>query len=257
MELGLLKLAHAQRLLPLEQLLSGAELHSATPAGKPAIVPEGRRPEVAAPRPFVSPFAADSARKGTPRSEASGDDNSIQRPAPAAKTSAPVVMGAAAPAVAAQTAREPDIQPSASLVPPKANAASDDNGTSTDEVRSAALGALVSAGQNMLCSMLEAGEWSIRGNELTIRISASATLIEMSVSGEARKMIIASASGKLGRAMKLQVLPGAAPLTTPQKTFVASSNGSTRSRAEQEPVVQRLKEKFNAQIRTVIDYSKR
>jgi DNA polymerase-3 subunit gamma/tau len=256
LELGLLKLAHAQRLLPLEQLLSGAELHAATPAGKPAIVPEARRPEVASPRPFVSPFAADSARKGTPRSEASGD-NSIQRPVSAAKTSAPVVMGAAAPAVAAQTARKPDIQPSASLVPPKTNAESDDKETGTDEVRSAALGALVSAGQNMLCSMLEAGEWSIRDNELTIRISASATLIEMSVSAEARKMIIASASGKLGRAMKLQVLPGAAPVTSPQKTFVASSNGSTRSRAEQEPVVQRLKEKFNAQIRTVIDYSKR
>jgi len=32
------------------------------------------------------------------------------------------------------------------------------------------------------------------------------------------------------------------------------SNGSGRSRAEQEPIVRRMKEKFGAEIRTIIDY---
>src|SRR5947208_6143154 len=66
LELGLLKMAHAQRLLPIEQLLSEAGVPSAArPAGKPAIVPEARKAEGSSvPRPgFVSPFAADSARK--------------------------------------------------------------------------------------------------------------------------------------------------------------------------------------------------
>src|SRR5437773_7636697 len=66
LELGLLKMAHAQRLLPLEQLLSEAGMPSAVrPTGKPAIVPEARKMEgSSAPRPcFVSPFSADSARK--------------------------------------------------------------------------------------------------------------------------------------------------------------------------------------------------
>jgi hypothetical protein len=67
-------------------------------------------------------------------------------------------------------------------------------------------------------------------------------------------MIIASASGALGRAVKLQVLPGATAQIAPSKTQTSYSNGSSRSRAEREPVVQRLKEKFGAQIRTVIDY---
>jgi hypothetical protein len=31
-------------------------------------------------------------------------------------------------------------------------------------------------------------------------------------------------------------------------------NGSARSRAEQDPIVQRMQEKFGAEIRTVIDY---
>jgi len=254
LELGLLKLAHAQRLLPLEQLLSGAELKSPAPAPKLALAPEPRKSDPAAqPRPFVSPFAADSARKGTPRSEAS-NENPVPRPAPAAISSPPIVMGSAAPAVAAQTAREPEPQPKAAPVA-QPNVASSPGTTSMEDVRSAVLNALSSADQTMLCSLLEAGEWSIAGNELVIRIAGSATLIEMSVSAEARKIIIASASGKLGRAVKLQVLPGAAPQAGPQKPAVTYSNGSSRARAEQDPIVQRLKEKFGAQIRTVIDYS--
>jgi DNA polymerase-3 subunit gamma/tau len=253
LELGLLKLAHAQRLLPIEQLLSGAELRSPAPERKPAIISEQKKSEPLSARPFISPFAADSARKGTPRSEASGE-NTAQRPTPAAITSAPVVMGSAAPAVA----REPETSPGATLVPQqKAVPESERNFAGIDDIRVAVLEALATAGQNMLCSMLEPGEWKIAGNELVIRIAASATLIEMSVGAEAKRIITAAARGKLGRAVKLQVLPGSAPVSTSAKPFVPSSNGSTRSRAEQEPVVQRLKEKFGAQIRTVIDYSKR
>jgi DNA polymerase-3 subunit gamma/tau len=254
LELGLLKLAHAQRLLPLEQLLSGAELRSPAPAPKLALTPESRKSDPAAqPRPFVSPFAADSARKGTPRSEAS-NENAVPRPAPAAISSPPIVMGAAAPAVAVQIAREPEPQPKAAPVA-QPNVSSSPGATSMDDVRSAVLNALSSADQTMLCSMLEAGEWNIAGNELVIRIPGSATLIEMSVSADARKIMVASASGKLGRAVKLQVLPGAAAQPGPQENSGGYSKGSSRARAEQDPIVHRLKEKFGAQIRTVIDYN--
>jgi DNA polymerase III subunit gamma/tau len=253
LELGLLKLAHAQRLLPIEQILSGAETRPATADRKLSIAPEPRKSESAAQaRPFVSPFAADSARKGTPRSEASAE-TTISRATPAVVLSATVVMGSAAPAVAAQVARDSEREPDVGIAPP--NLASTPNGNAIDDVRSAVLNALASADQTMLCSLLENGEWKIAGNELIIRLATSANLIEMSVGAAARKMIIASASGKLGRAIKLQVLPGAAPQEISEKTMVSYSNGSSRSRAEQEPVVQRLKEKFGAQIRTVIDYN--
>ena len=246
LELGLLKLAHAQRLLPIEQLLSGAEIQNPPTERKLTIAPEPKKAEqIAQTRPFVSPFAADSARKGTPRSEASGE-STAPRAASVAISSAPVVMGSAAPAVAAQAAREPEPQAPVGIV--------SQSGADIDSIRSAVLNALASADQTMLCSMLEAGEWSVASNELIIRLAASATLIEMSVSASAKKMIIASASGVIGRPMKLQVLPGAAAQTVSSKTQVSYSNGSSRSRAEQEPVVQRLKEKFGAQIRTVIDY---
>jgi DNA polymerase-3 subunit gamma/tau len=240
LELGLLKLAHAQRLLPIEQLLSGAATsgdRTPTPGRKLAIAPEPKKPEPPA-RAVVSPFAADSARKGSPRSEFSSDTAaaSTSRPATVAISSMPVVMGAA---VAAQPAPDNPPQPRAS---------------SAEDVRAAVLNVLAGAGQAMLCSMLETGEWKIAGNELIVKVAASAGLIEMSVSSEARRMMIGAASGALGRAVKLQILPGATPQAVPPRT--PPTNGSSRGRAEQEPVVQRMKEKFGAEIRTIIDYRK-
>jgi DNA polymerase-3 subunit gamma/tau len=249
LELGLLKLSHAQRLLPMEQLLSGATMDRASaPGRKLAIAPDARKLDPpAAPRAFISPFAADSARKGTPRSDASESAGSPSRPVPAAVSTQQVIMGSAAPAVVAA----PDSQPKIEAEP-----------VSVDDVRSAVLNALSSAGHNMLSSMLEAGEWQVEGNQLVIRVASSATLIEMSVSNEAKRMMVATASGALGRAVRLQIVPGASVQTatvqaSPSKPASnGGTNGSGRGRAEQEPVVQRMKEKFGAEIRTIIDYRK-
>ena len=246
LELGLLKMSHAQRLLPMEQLLSGASPErTAAPERKLSLAPDTRKPEPpAAPRPFISPFAADSARKGTPRSEAPESAVSPSRPAPAAVSTQQVVMGSAVPAVTPTAETLPKIET---------------NPPDLSDVRSAVLNSLVSAGQNMLASMLEAGEWQMDGNQLIIRVASSATLIDMSVSNDAKRMIIAAASGVLGRAIRLNIVPGANVQPAPAQTTTkpaANGNGSSRGRAEREPVVQRMKEKFGAEIRTVIDYKK-
>jgi hypothetical protein len=112
--------------------------------------------------------------------------------------------------------------------------------------------------------MLEAGEWSVQANELVIKISESQTVIDMSVGPEARRLAIASASGVLGRAVKLKIVPGAAVTQNGNDSNGAKRNGASvrsngpavggRGRAEQDPVVQRMREKFGAEIRTVIDY---
>src|SRR5215471_16326073 len=65
LELGLLKMAHAQRLIPLEQLLSDGGTVEPRPGvspSRPAVVSEIRKPEPVARPAAVSPFAADSAR---------------------------------------------------------------------------------------------------------------------------------------------------------------------------------------------------
>jgi DNA polymerase-3 subunit gamma/tau len=241
LELGLLKLAHAQRLLPLEELLSGVEGGGAARGqGRIAAVPETKRAEPSpAAKPFISPFAADSARKGNPRSESAMESDPVPvRSSPAASAPALVIMGSAAPAVA--PAREDDPH----------------DAVSVESVRAAVIAALSKADQMMLCSMLEAGEWKIQGNQLLISVAASAPLIKMSVSAEARRLIMASASGVVGRALKLQIVPGENPIAITQKPSSVAANGSSRARAEQEPVVQRMKEKFGAEIRTVIDHRK-
>src|SRR5271154_4273283 len=81
LELGLLKMAHAQRLLPIEQLLTDMRLSDAASSGAPRMAAvqgartisppaENRNSESPARAPSVSPFAADSARKGNPKAEA-------------------------------------------------------------------------------------------------------------------------------------------------------------------------------------------
>ena len=122
LELGLVKMAHAQRLLPLEQLLSRAlpaggpaalrpaAGQSATPSAISPPPPLRRAPE---PPRSISPFAADSARKGPfgkpemaadapgPRAvPQSSPRESAAPPNPfgqATAASEPVILGSAAP----------------------------------------------------------------------------------------------------------------------------------------------------------------
>src|SRR5213080_777672 len=242
LELGLLKMAHAQRLLPIEQLLSEAGMPSAVrPAGKPAIVPEARKAEgSSAPRSgFISPFAADSARKS--KTELSSESNaaaSIRTPRVAGIVAAPVVMGSAAPAAAPQTTLEASEEMSRQAA---------DSGI----LRETVLRALSDAGHHMLVSMLEAGEWKLEGNDVVVQVASSATVIDMSLGANAKRLAIAAASGLLGKPIKLRVIPGGVQNTGPTRV---ASNGGGRSRAEQDPIVRRMREKFGAEIRTIIDY---
>jgi DNA polymerase III subunit gamma/tau len=266
LELGLLKLAHAQRLLPIEQLLSDAGMSSAsTPRlpGKPAMVPDVRKPELAsASRPVaVSPFAADSARKAGSTPQLSAEDiSSPTSRSVGSPTTAQIVMGSAAPA----TIREPEplvLQAPEEAIHavqtpplPAAQDPAQSGAAAIDNLRSAVLNAL--SAQRMLVAMLETGEWKVEGNELVIKVSTSPTVIEMSLGADAKRLAIATASGVLGRAIKLKVTAGGTEQSVPENRTPSSSGGG-RSRAEQDPIVRKMEEKFGAKIRTVIDYTKR
>jgi len=239
LELGLLKMAHAQRLLPIEQLLSDAGPATSTQSrstGRPVLASsaETRRtePSTSARSSYVSPFAADSARKGTPKAEASGEAASSR---PSSPNSQVVIMGSAAPAVA-QIAAEPR---------------SSAEGISVERLREVVLGALAS--QPMLVSMLETAEWSFDGNSLNAKVASSSAMIDMSLTADARRIATAAASGAAGKAVKFQVLPGGTPQAL-QASPRTALNGSARGRAEQDPIVRRMQETFGADIRTVIDY---
>jgi DNA polymerase-3 subunit gamma/tau len=299
LELGLLKMSHAQRLLPIEQLLSdmagstGAGVNNSRIVARPSIVAspslDTRRTDaVPSARPNqVSPFAADSARKVGPRQESSTEtfsgspfsSNPVSADgARAGSSSARVIMGAAAPANLSETTPERQVssfsEPQRELQtsapagiqvhsPAQISQIQSVDSAPGDRLKSAVLQALTDGNQRILVSMLEAGEWSVEGNEVVIKISESQTVVDMSLSADARRLAIASASGVLGRAVKLKIVAGAtvAPPDGQRngraKTAGTNSGLGGRSRAEQDAVVRRLREKFGAEIRTVIDYKEK
>ena len=289
LELGLLKMAHAQRLLPIEQLLSDLGASASSPASSP--VRTAPRPVLAAPvashsfgsapsatqeprrnealasarSNTVSPFAADSARKGTPKSEALGEQPAIADRSVRATQTTPIAgpttassanavnMGSAALAVAElpqEADRQPDANPDARTeISERSSSAKLE--VNAQSLRDAVLTAL--SNQMMLVSLLETAEWSLNGNSLLAKVPASSTMIEMSFTADARRIAGAAASGMAGRPIKMLVEPGGvAQAASPARRPAA--NGSARSRAEQDPIVQRMQEKFKAEIRTVIDY---
>jgi DNA polymerase-3 subunit gamma/tau len=150
-------------------------------------------------------------------------------------------MSATAPATAVAPAQDPEAMAlsGGATVPDK------------DRVRERVLSALADAGNRMLLSMLEAGEWKLDGSELTIKVAASEAVIDMSLGADAKRVITETLNAELGRPAKFKVLPGGAPQSA-ATSAAQRSNG--RGRAEQDPIVQRLKEKFGAEIRTIIDY---
>jgi DNA polymerase III subunit gamma/tau len=279
LELGLLKMAHAQKLIPIEQLLSDATTAASLPkpSARPAIVGgsgEMRRPEPAPTvRPnYVSPFAADSARKGTPRQESALD--SVTPPGPrivaTASTPEPVILGSAAPATQHESVPQPEANRREAIETEAVSAAEPKlSVTETqpayreiDRLQSAVLQALADGNQRFLVSILSAGEWSVQANELIIKVSESQTVVDMSLGSDAKRLIIASASGVLGRAVKLKIVPSAVVASQENKrngssVGLANSGLGGRGRAEQDPIVRRMREKFGAEIRTVIDYKEK
>lgn len=123
-----------------------------------------------------------------------------------------------------------------------------------ENIQTAVLNAL--SGAPTLAHMLQTGEWKLEGSELVIKVAASTTIIDMSLGADAKRLAVAAATNAVGRAVKLKVISGGAAVP-PSSAPRASSNGSSRSRAEQEPVIKRMQEKFGADIRTIIDYKEK
>jgi DNA polymerase-3 subunit gamma/tau len=250
LELGLLKMVHAQRLIPIEQLLSEMSSTMAAPGAgrlsRPQVESRGAPSLSQARASSVSPFAADSARKGGSKPELSADTSGGIGPRIVANATptTPVILGSVAhePASVPDPARVVALE-QAPVAAPQAD---------LDQIRNAILNALGDAGHRMLVSMLETGEWAIEGNEIVIKVASTAAVIDMSLGAEAKRVAIASASGAAGRPLKLKVLPGGTAQAARPRVSTAS-NGGGRARAEQEPIVRRLREKFGAEIRTIID----
>jgi DNA polymerase-3 subunit gamma/tau len=266
LELGLLKLVHAQRLLPLEQLLSG-EAAKASPAAarsgsssrsqnatgsraasmpSRSVATESSSSRTAA-SPFKgsTPFEADRNRKSEPKAEVpqASPDNRRSDFVGGTIDASTEVATIVATAVAVE---EEQPEPAA-------------NDPSIEQVRNAILGALEDAGQQVLAHNLESGEWSANGNEVSVKVAMSQVMVDFAL-GDGPKRIIHDALAKaIGRSMTFKMVSGGAQFATKtvQRSTGLPNGAGARSRAMADPVVQRMQEKFGAEIRSVIDHKER
>ena len=279
LELGLLKLVHAQRLLPLEELLSGeagktspsgsssraggaSSRLTASPAVRPSVTsratsgpePQSSRAPAASPFTRPSPFEADRKRKSEPKAEGQ-QDVAKQRsaPAPVLKSSAqaePEISGGDASA-----AIETGVARAVALEPETGGQARADEFT-VELAREAVLAALEDAGQQMLAHNLEEAEWSVRGVDVSVTVAMSQVLIDVALGAEPKRVIQAALSKATGRPLKFKMVSGGRQIAS--KPAARPINGAgARSRAAADPIVQRMQEKFGAEIRTVIDHKDR
>jgi DNA polymerase-3 subunit gamma/tau len=259
LELGLLKLVHAQRLLPVEELLSQATPIGGTPpSGSRNVTPPPARPSAPPPPAAARPqrpslLQQDTARKST-TSESANPFRTENSAAPVIDGSTAVRLEAVAqPAIQRMVEPAPAPQPEPAPAPQVVAAAPGD--VTPDELRDRVLEALEQAGQNMLSSLLQGGEWTLAGGELTIAIPKPQQFLDMTMGLEPRRIATSAASEAVGRPVKIRLMTGGSGAGNGQ----ASRNprpaaGSARSRAAEDPVVRRMQEKFGAEIRTVIDH---
>ena len=234
LELGLLKMVHAQRLLPLEELLSGAAAASGSSAGEGgraarSFNPPAKSASAQAARRFVedksaeegaratrpSPFEADRARKA--REEMSATATAVAEEVPR-------IEAAAAGPVTAET------------------------------VRDRVLGMLEEAGQQFLVSQLEQGEWTLAENEVLAKVPMPQATVDLALNGQLTRSIAAAAATAAGRAIKVRIEGGATSNGGGVPARATPAGEGARSRAANDPVVRRVQEKFGAEIRSIIDH---
>ena len=243
LELGLLKLIHAQRLLPIEELLSGAASGSGTRrdvASSTARATSGGHRPTAATMPSVN--------AGSSRSTIGFGSAPEARQSAAAAPSAALENTAAAHGTAlvgsASALAEPAVTAEA---PAQAGPA---NGMSAEHLREAIVAALATAGHSSAAQLLGAGEWKIDG--ASVRVAAPGLgkkMLSLTVNAAAEK-IIRQELQKMGAPPRFMVTPGEGVAATVPAAAIA---GSVQEAALAHPMVKKAQEIFKAEVRSVVD----
>jgi DNA polymerase-3 subunit gamma/tau len=269
LELGLLKLIHAQRLLPLEEFLSGvasgAGVRSATPAPRPAPSPARPASSAATPpaAPSLSPFGSSGGGWDSgPKMESSLTPPSTAAPVVTMERTAPVAAPESSPSpFAAVTPFPAAASPIAGYAAPLTEgalarapqpAAAGSAAPSVEAVRHAIGMALVEGGHVSAAQLLGAADWTLDTASLRIEVSGMGKkMLALTVNAAAEK-IIRQQLQQLGAPTRFMVVPGDGPAKG-SAPVAAPLAGSIQEAALAHPLVQRAKEIFKAEVRSVID----
>ena len=267
LELGLLKLVHLRRLLPIEEVLTqsggGSRATSARPTPA-APAPRATAPVAsasavtAASRPTFSPFEQDRSRRGV--------ESAVSAPIPAAPVPpAPIAEIRGATVIAPQPRVVPESRPTplpqavpepvparidlAAAAEPAPAAAPASSG-SPEEVQRRVVDALRNAKESSAADAMEDAAWTMVDGEARVQTEISKTMLPIVMNAEAEKTVrgVAREAG----VTRLTLLPGT-PSAGASKKPKAVRTGSVQAKALEHPMVQQAQKLFNAEIQTVID----
>jgi DNA polymerase-3 subunit gamma/tau len=264
-ELGLLKLVHLRRLLPVEDVLSalsggsGRARNPAKAAAGPVSVPRPAAVASVPPKPSFSPFEQD---KGRRKYEGIQGGMSVS---PVVATQAPMVQTGAAVRVAEPVsvpAPQPVAVPQPVLVPQPvempepvfrgdvASAGAPD----AAELQRLVVEALAAAKQGAAADAMGDANWSVANGEARVQTEVSATMLPHVMNPEAEK--IARGALRAAGVLKLTLLAGAkAAASGEARKPRVTRSGSAQAKALEHPMVQQAQKLFEAEIQTVIDLS--
>ena len=277
LELGLMKLVHAQRLIPLEELLSGVA--SGTPVRSALAAP---RTPSAPPRtsssasPSASTSHAASSSSSTPPLRSPFGSGPVMQSAPIAESHAVHGSGALAtqreeaapsgevipfPVAPAHpeplTTPQPEIVSAKSADPEPASTVSSSvpaisaGAASAEAVKSAIVSALAEAGHASAAQLISTARFTLEATSLRIEVPGiGKKMLALTVNAAAEKLIKQEVV-KSGGPSRFMVLPGEGVAST--SAVAAPPAGSIQQAALENPMVQRAKEIFNAEVRSVVD----
>jgi len=285
-ELGLLKLVHLRRLLPVEEVLSrfpaprgSAETDSSRSRGTTSAstfasstasartsssIPPAPSP-TKSPTAAFTPFATNSSRKYP--SEMSSSPASPVTPLPAAqsfsvetKTPVSVIeeepLAGVTPVMAAADLLGMEAVPIAVVEPETTSppiVREPSTTLSADQLQRTATEALLNAkSQTSAADALADADWKVEGGEIRVQTELSKTMLPMVINPEADKIVRAALRSAGANALKLVLLPGTVNTSAAKKPR-AVKTGSVQAKAMEHPVVQQAQRLFNAEIRNVID----
>ena len=257
LELGLLKLVHLRRLLPMEEVLSqmGGGSRSGPTPSRSASSSSGARASsptpasTAPPRAAFSPFEQDRTRRR---------ESIVAAPIPAAPvpvapkaevrgTTVAVpqtqsrVLPESRPAAAAPEA-VPGVVELAAVLPSAAG--------SLEQTQQQVIEALRKAKQSSAADALEDSVWTSAEGEVRVQTELSKVILPVVLNAEAEKILRATA--REAGISRLTLLPGI-PSAGAAKPPKPARTGSVQAKALEHPMVQQAQKLFDAEIQSVID----